>query len=319
MPRIDISKPVESEVARILGMAFVRRSLRSWCLRSRSMDLGERTVVMAILNITADSFSGDGILAEKATAIDRGLAMLEAGAAILDIGGESTRPGKREPVSAQEEIDRVLPAIEGILKAKPEAVISIDTYKAETAMAAIEAGAEIVNDVSGFLWDEAMAETCSTLKCGVVLTHTRGRPDEWGKLPRLSAADVMLVVRLDLEDRLRTADAAGVRRDRIVLDPGIGFGKAFESNYPLLARLGELRQLGLPLLSGVSRKSFLARTLAPFYGGVDPAPYQRGNATLAAVTASILGGADIIRVHDVRPAAEAAAIADAVLAAAVAG
>jgi dihydropteroate synthase len=299
-------------------MAFVRRNLSSWQLRSRSIALGERTAVMAILNITPDSFSGDGLLFEPETTVDRGLAMLDAGAAILDIGGESTRPGQREPVSAQEEIDRVLPAVEGILKAKPDAVISLDTYKAETARVAVRAGAEIVNDVSGFLWDEAMAETCASLACGVVLTHTRGRPDEWAKLPRLSAEDVMPIVRQDLEARLGAADAAGVRRDRIVLDPGIGFGKAFESNYPLLARLGELRELGFPLLSGVSRKSFLARTLAPFHGGVDPAPNQRGNATLAAITASILAGADIVRVHDVRPATEAAAIADAVLAAAVA-
>ena len=281
------------------------------------MALGERTLVMAILNITPDSFSGDGMLAERERAVERGLAMLEEGAAILDIGGESTRPGKHEPVSAQEEIDRVLPAIEGILRERPDAVISIDTYKAETAMAAVKAGAQVVNDVSGFLWDEAMAETCSGLACGVVLTHTRGRPDEWGKLPRLSAADVMPIVRKDLQDRLRRADRAGVDRRRIVLDPGIGFGKAFESNYPLLARLGELRELGFSLLSGVSRKSFLARTLAPFHGGVDAAPDQRGNATLAAITASILAGADIVRVHEVGPALEAAAIADAVLAAAV--
>jgi len=299
-------------------MAFVRRSSSSWQLRSRNLPLGDRTLVMAILNITPDSFSGDGTLAEHESAIDRGLAMLDAGAAILDIGGESTRPGKREPVSAQQEIDRVLPAIQGILHAKPGAVISIDTYKAQTARIAIQSGAEIVNDVSGFLWDESMAQTCADLACGVVLTHTRGRPDEWAQLPRLSAADAMPIVRQDLEDRLRTADDAEVRRNRIVLDPGIGFGKAFDSNYPLLARLGELRQLGLPLLSGVSRKSFLARTLAQFHAGVDPAPRHRANATLAAITASILAGADIVRVHDVRPAVEAAAIADAVLAAAVA-
>ncbi len=296
-------------------MAFVPRTLRSWQLRSRSVPLGERTVVMGILNITPDSFSGDGILARRETAVDLGLSMLESGAGVLDIGGESTRPGKHEPVSAQEEIDRVLPVIEGILKAKPETVLSIDTYKAETAKAAVEAGVEIVNDVSGFLWDEAMAEVCAALKCGVVLTHTRGRPDEWGKLPRLSAEDVVRVVKSDLGDRLDRANAAGVYRDRIVLDPGIGFGKAFESNYPLLARLGELRELGFPVLSGVSRKSFLGRTLAPFYGDVDAAASQRGNATLAAITASILAGADIVRVHDVRACAEAAAIADAVLAA----
>jgi dihydropteroate synthase len=296
-------------------MAFVSRKPALWQLRSRALPLGERTLVMGILNITPDSFSGDGILAERETAVDSGLAMLEAGAAILDIGGESTRPGQYRPVSVQEEIDRVLPVIEGVLKAKPDAIVSIDTYKAATARVAVGAGAEIVNDVSGFLWDEAMAETCAALGCGVVLTHTRGRPDEWRTLPRLSAENVMPAVRTDLQDRWQRAQHAGVSLDRIVLDPGIGFGKAFESNYPLLARLGELREFGLPLLSGVSRKSFLGRTLAHLYGGIDAPANQRGNATLAAMTASILSGADIVRVHEVRPAVEAAAIADAVLAA----
>ena len=270
---------------------------------------------MGILNITLDSFSGDGLLSDQARAIELGLAMLEAGADVLDVGGESTRPGKREVLPAAEEIGRVLPVIAGILKHRPEATISIDTYKAETARAAVGAGAEIVNDVSGFLWDESMGAACAELACGVVLVHTRGRPEDWSGLPRLSANDVVTVVKSDLLARLSAGLAAGICAERIVLDPGLGFGKAFESNYPLLARLEELRDLGRPLLSGVSRKSFLGRTLAPLRGGVDAAASERGNATIAAVTASILAGADIVRVHDVRPAVEAAAIADAVLAA----
>jgi len=241
--------------------------------------------------------------------------MLESGAEILDIGGESTRPGRRETLSSDEEVGRVLPVISGILKRRPSAVISIDTYKSQTAIAAVAAGAEIVNDVSGFLWDDAMASTCATLQCGVVLTHTRGRPEEWSQLPSLAAEDVVQVVKSELRERLDSAIAAGVGENRIVLDPGLGFGKAYESNYPLLARLEELRELGRPLLSGVSRKSFLGRTLAPLRGGVDADPAERGNATIAAVTASILAGSDIVRVHDVRAALEAAAIADAVLAA----
>jgi dihydropteroate synthase len=268
---------------------------------------------MGILNITPDSFSGDGLLGDRQNGVERGLAMLEAGADILDIGGESTRPGKREPVSAAEEMDRVLPVIEGILKVRPETILSVDTYKARTATAAIQAGAEIVNDVSGFLWDDAMAAACAELACGVVLMHTRGRPEEWSKLPRLGAEEVVRVVKEELGERLRVAALAGVMGDRIAIDPGIGFGKAYESNYPLLARLSELRELGRPLLSGVSRKSFLGRTLAPLRGGVDAGSAERGNATLAAMTASILAGADMIRVHDVRAAVEAAAIADAVL------
>jgi dihydropteroate synthase len=296
-------------------MAFVRRTPSEWQLRSRALSLGEQTVVMGILNITPDSFSGDGLLADQDRAIEQGLAMLDAGAGVLDIGGESTRPGKREAISAEEELGRILPVMEAVLNERADTIISIDTYKAATARAAVKAGAEIVNDVSGFLWDEEMAAACSELECGVVLMHTRGRPEDWSKLPQLPADEVVRVVSEELSERLDSAFSAGVERRRIVLDPGIGFGKAYESNYPLLARLGELRELGQPLLSGVSRKSFLGRTLAPLRGGVDAAPAERGHATIAAITASILAGADIVRVHDVRPAVEAAAIADAILAA----
>jgi dihydropteroate synthase len=295
-------------------MSFARRIPTQWQLRSRSVALGERTAVMGVLNITPDSFSGDGLLADQSVAIERGLRMLEAGATILDIGGESTRPGKRDEVPAEEEIGRVLPVISGILKRQHDAIISIDTYKTETARAAVAAGAEIVNDVSGFLWDEALASTCAELGCGVVLMHTRGRSEEWKGLPRLDPNEALALVKCDLRMRLRTAVEAGVRTDRIVLDPGIGFGKAYESNYPLIAGLEELRELGRPLMTGVSRKSFLGRTLALLRGGVDAPAGERGNATIAALTASILAGADIIRVHDVRPAVEASTIADALLA-----
>jgi len=270
---------------------------------------------MGVLNITPDSFSGDGLLADQDLAIERGLAMLDAGAAILDVGGESTRPGKREALPFEEEIDRVLPVISGILRHRAEATISIDTYKAETAKAAVAAGVEIVNDVSGFLWDDAMASTCAELGCGVVLMHTRGRPDEWSGLPRMGTDEVLRLVKVELGERLGAALTAGVRAERIVLDPGLGFGKAYESNYALLAGLAELRELGRPLLSGVSLKSFLGQTLARLRGGVDAPVEERGNATIAAVTASILAGADLVRVHEVRPAVEAAAIADALLAA----
>jgi dihydropteroate synthase len=296
-------------------MSFVRRESALWQLRSLGLALGKRTLVMGVLNMTPDSFSGDGLIADQNVAIKRGLEMLDAGAAILDVGGESTRPGKREALPAKDEIERVLPVISGILKQRPEAILSIDTYKAETAKAAVAAGAEIVNDVSGFLWDEAMAATCAGLACGVVLMDTRGRPEEWKGLPPLNPNDAVALVKSGLRARLNAAIHAGVRAERIVLDPGIGFGKVYESNYALVARLEELRDLERPLLSGVSKKSFLGRTLAPLRGGVDAAVGERGNATIAAVTASILGGADIVRVHDVRPAIEAAAIADAILAA----
>ena len=206
--------------------------------------------------------------------------------------------------------------IEALLRERPGAVLSIDTYRAATARAAVSAGCEIVNDVSGFHWDPEMAHACAEAQCGIVLMHTRGRPSEWRTQPRLAQEEVVPLVRSGLAESLQTASAAGIDRAHIVLDPGFGFGKAFDNNYPLLAHLDDLLALGQPLLAGVSRKSFLARTLSEV-GGI-PAPADipisdRGNATLAATTAAILGGASIVRVHDVRPALEAARIADAIL------
>jgi dihydropteroate synthase len=294
-------------------MPFTRRSEFLWQLRTRSLALGAQTLVMGVLNVTPDSFSDGGLYHSAQEAIEHGLRMLDEGADILDIGGESTRPGQQHVVSAAEEQERVLPVVQAILRARPDAVISIDTYKASTARAAVDAGAEIVNDVSGFLWDEEIAATCASLGCGVVLMHTRGKPDEWRALPKLSPEEVLPLVKRELEDRLQAALRAGVSRERIVLDPGYGFGKRFEENYPLLAGQAELRELGQPLLAGVSRKSFLARTLAPLFGGADAPMEKRLHATIAATTAAILAGADIVRVHDVRPAVEAARIADVLL------
>jgi dihydropteroate synthase len=275
--------------------------------------LGKRTLVMGVLNVTPDSFSDGGLYHNADDAIEHGLRMLDEGADILDIGGESTRPGQQESLSAAAEQARALPVMTAILKARPDALISIDTYKSSTAKVAVNAGAEIVNDVSGFLWDSDMAPTCADLSCGVVLMHTRGRPDEWKSQPNLAAEDVLPLVRRELGDRLQTALHAGVAREQIVLDPGYGFGKRFDENYALLARQAELRELGQPLLAGVSRKSFLARTLRPLYGGADAPMEARLYSTLAATVAAILAGADIVRVHDVRPAVEAARIADALL------
>lgn len=295
-------------------MPLLPRDPFDWLLRTRSVTLGARTLVMGVLNVTPDSFSDGGRFLYPETAAADALRMFEQGADIVDIGGESTRPGSAE-VTADEEQRRVLPVMEAILKARPDAVLSIDTYRAATARAAVAAGAEIVNDVSGLLWDAEMATTCAELGCGLVLMHTRGRPHEWRTLPPLAASEVLPLVRDGLAASLDAATNAGVDRARIVLDPGYGFGKAFDENYALLARQDELRTLGQPILAGLSRKSFLGRTLAPLYGG-EPAPVtERGNATLAATTAAILNGAQIVRVHDVKPAVEAARIADAVLAA----
>ena len=292
-------------------MAFTRRSPFNWKLRTRSLALGERTVVMGVLNVTPDSFSDGGEFLDPQAAVAQALAMLDDGADLIDVGGESTRPGTEKPLSAQQEQERVLPVIEAILRARRESVLSIDTHKAKTARAAVSAGAEIVNDVSGFCWDAAMPAACADLGCGVVLMHTRGRPDEWRTQPRLAQDEVVPLVRQGLAQSLETARAAGIDHSSVVLDPGFGFGKAFDNNYPLLAHLDELLALGQPLLAGVSRKSFLGRTLAA--GRAEVPVKARENATLAATTAAILAGASIVRVHEVRPAVEAARIADAIL------
>lgn len=294
-------------------MAFERRDEFIWYLRTRSLTLGPRTLIMGVLNVTPDSFSDGGRFLYPDTAAADALRMFEQGADIVDVGGESTRPGRHEEVSAEEEQQRVMPVIEGILRAKPDALLSVDTYKAATARAAVNAGVEIVNDVSALAWDDAMPQSCAELKCGVVLMHTRGRPGEWRNLPALAKDEVLPLVREGLRKSLRAALDAGIAAGRIVVDPGYGFGKSYGENYPLLARQGELRELGRPILAGVSRKSFLGRVLAPLYGGETAPVTERGNATLAATTAAILAGAHIVRVHEVRPAVEAARIADAVL------
>jgi dihydropteroate synthase len=282
---------------------------------------------MGIVNITPDSFSDGGLYLNPAQAIDHGLQLIEDGADILDLGAESTRPGSRagDPltasVSAGEEQSRLLPVIEGILKASPNAILSADTYKASTARAAVAAGVEIVNDVSGFTWDSAMAETCADLRCGVVLMHTRGKPEAWKTQPPLTQQQVLPLVLDGLAASLHAAIHAGISSERIVLDPGYGFGKRLDENYALLARQSELLTLERPLLTGLSRKSFLTRTLAharpPSTESQtrDQQAESRETAGIAALVASILAGASIVRVHPVRPAVEAAAIADAVLAA----
>jgi dihydropteroate synthase len=298
-------------------MAFARRPHFSWQLRTHSLALGERTLVMGILNVTPDSFSDGGAFFEPDAALEHALSMLDHGADLIDVGGESTRPGSPQPISSGEEQARVLPVLEAILRDRPQSVLSVDTYKAETALAAVRAGAEIVNDISGLQWDPEMARTCAASGCGVVLMHTRGRPPDWRTQPLLSQEEVVPLVQSGLARSLDQALAAGIDRSRIVLDPGYGFGKAYDNNYPLLAHQDELLTLGQPILAGVSRKSFLGRTLArtisPATNSPDVPPQARGSATLAATTAAILAGASIVRVHDVRPAIEAARIADAIL------
>jgi dihydropteroate synthase len=294
------------------------RGTAHWQLRTRTLELGRRTLVMGVVNITPDSFSDGGLFLSSEAAVAYGLELIDEGADIVDLGAESTRPGSRAggadaAVTAAEEQARLLPVLKGILLARPDAVISVDTYKAETARAALRAGAEIVNDVSGFTWDSAIAEVCAEFHAGVVLSHTRGRPNEWRAQTQLEPDVLLATVRDGLAASLAAAESAGIPSDSIVLDPGYGFGKRFDENYALLARQAELLALGRPLLVGLSRKSFLGHTLVPLFGGEAAPPAARENASLAAMTAAILRGASIVRVHAVRPAVEAARIADAVL------
>jgi dihydropteroate synthase len=302
------------------------RSIASWRLRTRTIELGRRTLVMGVVNITPDSFSDGGVFLAPEAAVARCMQCLEEGADLLDLGGESTRPGSNAggltpAVTAEEEQARLLPVLQELLRRAPDAVVSVDTYKAETARAALNAGAEIVNDVSGFMWDPAIASVCAEFGAGVVLTHTRGRPEEWRDQPQLEPDLLLTTVREGLAASLASATAAGIPPDAIVFDPGYGFGKRFGENYALLARQAELLAPGRPLLAGVSRKSFLGHTLAPLLNrngnetATETLAAARENASLAAMTAAILHGASIVRVHEVRPAVEAARIADAVLAA----
>ena len=283
------------------------RPVFNWKLRSRSLTLGKRTLVMGIVNVTPDSFSDGGKFFDTDRAIAHAVALLSEGAEIVDVGGESTRPGEKDFVSADEEKRRVLPVIEGILRQASDAVISIDTYKAETARAALDVGVEIVNDVSGFTWDEAMLPTLTASTCGCVLMHTRGRPQEWRSLPPLDPAEIVPLVFDDLRRLAESAVHAGVQRERIVLDPGFGFGKRLDENFSLLAGFAELHQLRFPLLSGTSRKSFLDKGTTGD-GGAD-----RLAGTIATITASILQGAHLVRVHDVRSTVEAVRVADSIL------
>jgi dihydropteroate synthase len=285
-----------------------------WNLGARHVELGKRTLVMGILNVTPDSFSDGGQFSSSEDAVRYGLRMAEEGADFIDIGGESTRPGVHvgsdASVSADEELKRVLPVVEGLKRLKPDLTISIDTYKSEVARAVIAAGAEIVNDVSGLSWDPGMAKTIAGLPCGVVLMHTRGTPEDWRDLP--AEPRIVQVVEEGLHNAVQQALAAGVQHDHIVLDPGFGFGKSFDTNYPLLAKFGDLHSMGFPLLAGISRKGFLGRTAGARTKSEMPAA-QRLHPSIAAAVIAALRGAHIVRVHDVRPTVEAMSIVDAVL------
>ncbi len=273
---------------------------------------------MAIINLTPDSFSGDG-LSESGVeaAVEAACRLADGGADILDLGAESTRPGA-QPITAEEEQARLLPVLEALLRERPNALVSIDSYHAATALAAAELGAEIINDVSGLQWDCGMASAVHETGCGLVLMHTRGRPPEWGRLPRQGREAMLRHVFSGLIEGLALAEMSGIPTQAIVLDPGFAFGKLGLENFALLAELGSLHQLGRPLLVGLSRKGFLGEAVRSIQNNAelgDLPRVTRRDATLAGNVAAVLAGAHILRVHDFQATREAAAIADAVLAA----
>jgi dihydropteroate synthase len=305
------------------------RPVFPWNLGKRVLELGKRTLIMGVVNVTPDSFSDGGLYFDRDRGVEHALKLLDDGADIIDVGGESTRPGARvsaiEPVvasksaggtapgsdtrtavSEKEELDRVIPVIAYVKQKRADAIISVDTYKANVAKAAVDAGAEIVNDVSGFRWDPLMIKTLAKLSCGTVMMHMRGRPEQWRNLPPVG--DMLVLIKRELSDWTQEAVRLGIKRDRIVIDPGLGFGKNFEQNYPILKRLDEMHTLRFPLLVGASRKSFVGRALAT--NGKDASVGERLYGTIAAETAAILHGAHIIRTHDVRASAQAARLAD---------
>jgi dihydropteroate synthase len=291
-------------------------------LRSASLKLGSQviewgacTLIMGIINVTPDSFSGDGLAQPGgdwvAAAVEQGVAQAEAGADFLDIGGESTRPGS-QPVSQAEELQRVIPVISALAKAV-NVPISIDTYKAEVARQALAAGALMVNDVWGLRMDPEIGRVVAASGAAVVLMHNRSRPKDAAQSTKLGGryvgveyTDLLADIRRELQLCIDIAHAAGVGDERIILDPGIGFGKTVEQNLELMYRLDELKEMGYPILVGPSRKSFVGYTLNL------PAT-DRVEGTAAAVTLAIDRGADIVRVHDVQPMLRAARLADAIV------
>jgi dihydropteroate synthase len=287
---------------------MIQRKHHRLRLHSRILALGGRTMVMGVLNVTPDSFSDGGAYVDSEAAVARALQLEREGADILDIGGESTRPGA-VCISADEELRRILPVIKN-LRGKLGIPISVDTQRAEVAEEALAAGAEMLNDISALRTDPRMAEVAAEARVPIILMHMRGVPRTMQRGP--FARNVIDDVMLGLRRALSRARRAGLAESQILLDPGIGFGKTYEQNFEILARLPEFARLGCPLVVGTSRKSFLGKALARV-GEPDLPSDQRLLGTAATVTASILGGAHIVRVHDVAEMARIVQVADAIL------
>ena len=273
------------------------------------MPIGERTLIMGILNVTPDSFSDGGQFVTVDTALAQAEKMVAEGADIIDVGGESTRPGG-EPISFEQEIDRTVPVIEALAK-RTDVPISIDTTKSEVARAALDAGAAIVNDISALRFDFYVADAVARAGAGLVLMHSRGTPATMHRLPPV--ADIMHEVTHSLRASINMAERRGVKRESIVIDPGIGFGKTQQQNLELIARLDQLIAVfdDYPLLIGTSRKSFIGRILAD-QSGAPARAEDRVQGTMATVTAAILKGAHIVRVHDVKATMETIRVAESI-------
>ncbi len=277
------------------------RKRYEWKLKNREIQFGDRTLLMGVLNLTPDSFSDGGKFADPDRAYARALEMEDEGADIIDVGAESTRPGSAR-ISEAEELRRLVPVLKR-LRDKLSIPVCVDTYKAAIAEKAFELGVEVINDPTSLTFDPGLARVVSNHDGGLILNHMRGTPETWAKLPPLP--DVMGAVTTDLQATVHRAIRAGVGKNRIVVDPGLGFGKRKEQNSEILARLPQLAALGYPMMVGPSRKSFLARAT----------PEETVFANAAAVAACILGGAHMVRVHEVREMKIAAQTADAILAA----
>jgi dihydropteroate synthase len=276
-------------------------------------ELGKKTYIMGIINLTPDSFSGDGLLRERdyiRTALLQAEHFMQDGCDILDVGAESTRPGAVE-ISAEEELNRLLPVVKSLREEMPNVILSIDTYKAETAQACLAEGAHIINDIWGFRYDPAMASTVAEAGATAILMHNRTQGAQavtselGGRYEGVEYEDVVTEVRDWLAEAAASAIEAGVRPDRIIIDPGIGFGKTIEQSLFLLKHIDELRDLGFPILLGISRKGFIGHTLNLPQG-------ERLEGSLAANAWGVLHGADILRVHDVRETVRLARMLDAI-------
>jgi dihydropteroate synthase len=275
-----------------------------------SATLRQRTLVMGILNATPDSFSGDGLHRDLDAALSQANTMISQGADILDIGGQSTRPGA-ETVSPEEELARVIPLVSRLATHHPPIPNSVDTNRARVAGEALRSGAHIINDISGLRDDPEIAVLVAEHNAGLVIMHIQGTPATMQHAPHYH--DLLAEVIAYLASSVQKALSAGVRKDRIWVDPGIGFGKTLQHNLELINRLRELQVLGCPILIGTSRKGFIGRILAPLNNGQPPPPVERVVGTGATLAISIANGANIIRVHDVAPAVQTARVADAIV------